>query len=98
MSLIRHAIVDTNTNIVVNVIEYEEIKTETPPGLEQEHLLCVASDIAGPGFTYNNGVFTAPQPFPSWILVDNIWNPPTPHPTDDNPYIWDESIKSWKPL
>ena len=69
MTLIRHCIVDTNTNKVVNIIEYETEQTGVPPGFESEapHLLCVANDIAGPEWDYIDGAFVdnrpAPEPF-----------------------------------
>ena len=62
MALIKHCIIDTTTNLVVNVIEYEEIQTGIPPGLN-ENLLCVANDVYGIGDSYVNGAFiAAPQP------------------------------------
>ena len=43
-----------------------------------------------------NGVFIAPQPYPSWTLdVDFNWNPPTPHPEDGLMYKWDEASLQW---
>jgi hypothetical protein len=66
MSLIRHCIIDTNTNLVVNIIEYETEQTGTPLGLEK-HLLCVKSDTGQMGGTYENGVITNP-PEPEPIL------------------------------
>ena len=57
MSLIRHCIIDTNTNKVVNIIEYETAQTGTPPGLES-HLLCVSSNTGEIDGTYNNGTIT----------------------------------------
>jgi hypothetical protein len=64
MSLIRHCIIDTTTNLVVNIIEYETEQTGVPPGLE-EHLLCVKSDKGEIGGTYADGVITnPPQPEP----------------------------------
>jgi hypothetical protein len=64
MSLIRHCIIDTNTKLVVNIIDYETEQTGVPPGLE-EHLLCVASDDGQIGGTYENGTITnPPQPEP----------------------------------
>lgn len=62
--MIRHCIIDTNTNLVVNIIEYETEQTGVPSGLE-EHLLCVKSDTGEIGGTYENGVITnPPQPEP----------------------------------
>lgn len=60
MELIRHSIIDTNTNEVVNVIDYETEQTGVPPGLE-DNLLCVKSDETGIGWTYINGVFDNPN-------------------------------------
>ena len=60
MELIQHSIIDTNTNEVVNIIDYETEQTGVPPGLE-DNLLCVKSDEAGIGWTYINGVFDNPN-------------------------------------
>jgi hypothetical protein len=67
MELIRHCIIDTNTNLVVNIIEYETEQTGVPAGLEQ-HLLCVASSDGQIGGTYENGIITNP-PQPEIILL-----------------------------
>jgi hypothetical protein len=52
---------------------------------------------AGIGYSYNSDedIFISPQPFPSWIRSGSLWNPPTPHPTDDKLYTWDESSLTW---
>ena len=69
----------------------------TPSGREP-----LRGNYAGIGYTYDslNDVFIAPQPFPSWIL--NIgswtWEAPTPYPTDDKRYSWDEATTSWVEL
>ena len=64
MSLIRHCIIDTTTNLVVNIIDYETEQTGVPAGLET-HLLCVKSDTGEIGGTYANGVITnLPRPDP----------------------------------
>jgi hypothetical protein len=64
MSLIRHCIVDTTTNIVVNIIDYETTQTGVPQGLDT-NLLCVASNTGQIGGTYADGVITnPPQPDP----------------------------------
>jgi len=88
----KYAIIQNG--IVVNSIEYETQPSNPPPAFDDTHL-AVQSDIAGPGYTYADGVFTAPQPYPSWTLVNNVWTAPTPMPTDEKPYIWDELTKSW---
>ena len=66
MSLIRHCIIDTNTNLVVNIIDYEAEQTGIPPSLEA-HLLCVKSETGQIGGTYADGVITNP-PEPEIIL------------------------------
>jgi hypothetical protein len=62
--MIRHCIIDTNTNLVVNIIDYETEQTGIPAGLET-HLLCVKSDTGQIGGTYADGVITnLPTPEP----------------------------------
>ena len=55
-------------------------------------------NYAGPGFTYDavNDVFYAPQPFPSWTLVNNEWTPPFAKPDEAGDIEWDESLQTWK--
>lgn len=64
--MIKHCIVDTNTNKVVNVIEYETQQTGVPSGFEETHphWLCVASDIGGIDWDYVNGEFVDNRPKP----------------------------------
>jgi hypothetical protein len=56
-------------------------------------------NFAGVGFTYDaqNDVFYAPKPYLSWILNKDtwLWEAPTPMPTDEQKYIWDEASVSW---
>lgn len=56
-------------------------------------------NYAGIGYTYDAGrdAFIPPQPFPSWVLVEDTcqWNAPVPMPDDGKPYSWDESTASW---
>ena len=57
-------------------------------------------NFAKVGYKYDreNDVFYAPQPFPSWIISAETnweWEPPVPAPQDGQPYIWDESNKTW---
>jgi len=88
----RYAIIDGIN--VVNVIEYESQPIQPIEGLDPSYI-AVKSDVAGPGFTYENGVFTPPQPYPSWTLVNNVWTPATQMPTIGGPYMWDELTKAW---
>ena len=56
-------------------------------------------NYAGIGFIYDFGrdAFIAPQPYASWVLNEAtcLWESPTPEPTDDKKYTWDESTISW---
>tara|TARA_Y100000994_G_scaffold74921_1_gene61699 strand:- start:125 stop:457 length:333 start_codon:yes stop_codon:yes gene_type:complete len=60
----------------------------------------IRKNYAGIGFTYDESkdAFIPPQPYPSWILVEDTcqWKPPVDYPNDDKLYDWDESTKSWK--
>ena len=56
-------------------------------------------NYAGIGYTYDAGrdAFIPPQPYPSWVLDEATcqWNSPTPMPTDDKRYAWDEATQNW---
>lgn len=58
----------------------------------------IRKNYAGVGYAYDLGrdAFIAPQPFPSWTLVEETcqWSAPVPVPTDGM-YSWDESTTSW---
>jgi hypothetical protein len=59
----------------------------------------VRKNYAGVGFTYDSSrdAFIPPKPFNSWILNENTcqWDAPTPMPTDDKKYSWNEATTSW---
>jgi hypothetical protein len=59
----------------------------------------VRKNYAGVGFTYNAGLdaFVPPKPYASWVLNNDtaLWDAPTPMPTDDKKYSWDEATTSW---
>lgn len=56
-------------------------------------------NYAGIGFTYDaqRDAFIPPQPFPSWVLVEDTcqWTAPVAMPTDGKMYSWDEPTTSW---
>ena len=56
-------------------------------------------NYAGIGYTYDRtrDAFIPPQPFASWTLNDDtcLWDAPTPYPTDDKRYRWDEPTTAW---
>ena len=56
-------------------------------------------NYAGFGYTYDatRDAFIPPKPYNSWTLNETTcqWEPPTPYPTDEQPYVWDEETTSW---
>ena len=52
---------------------------------------------AGIGYEYleDEQDFRSPQPYPSWTWANEVWNPPTPMPTDDKMYSWNEEELDW---
>ena len=56
-------------------------------------------NYAGTGYAYDSGrdAFIPPTPFPSWTLNEAtcLWDAPTPMPTDNKRYTWDEPTTSW---
>jgi hypothetical protein len=58
----------------------------------------IRKNYAGLGYVYDSGrdAFIAPQPFPSWVMIEETcrWEAPTPMPTDGI-YHWDEATISW---
>ena len=56
-------------------------------------------NYAGIGYTYDRerDAFIPPKPFASWVLDDEtcLWNAPTPMPTDEKRYEWDETTTAW---
>ena len=57
-------------------------------------------NYAGIGYTYDRtkDAFIPPQPFASWILNEStcLWDSPTPYPTDNKKYLWNESTTAWE--
>jgi hypothetical protein len=62
--MFRTCIVNTDTNLVVNVIDYETEQTGVPPGFEHP-LLCVPSETGMIGASYVDGAIVNP-PAPVW--------------------------------
>ena len=56
-------------------------------------------NFAGIGYTYDETLdaFVPPKPFASWTLNNETaqWEAPTPYPTDDKRYTWDEATTAW---
>jgi hypothetical protein len=54
-------------------------------------------NYAGIGYSWDGVGFAAPQPYSSWTKNSDtyFWEAPTPRPTDDKFYQWDEATTSW---
>ena len=56
-------------------------------------------NYAGIGYTYDSirDAFIPPKPFNSWVLNETscLYEAPTPMPTDDKMYSWNEDTLSW---
>lgn len=59
----------------------------------------IRKNYAGVGYKYDKDLdaFIPPQPYASWTLNEDTaqWEAPTPYPTDDKRYTWDEETTSW---
>ncbi len=59
----------------------------------------IRKNYAGIGYKYDAALdaFIPPQPFASWTLNNETaqWEAPTPYPTDDKRYTWDEATTAW---
>jgi hypothetical protein len=56
-------------------------------------------NYAGIEYTYDKtkDAFIPPKPYASWVLNDDtcLWGAPTPMPTDEKMYLWDEPTLTW---
>ena len=59
-------------------------------------------NYAGIGYTYDpeRDAFIAPKPFTKWVLNEETcqWEAPTPYPTDDKQYVWNDNKGEWEEL
>ena len=57
-------------------------------------------NYAGIGFTYDpeRDAFIAPKPFTKWVLNEETcrWEAPTPYPTDNKRYVWNDNRGEWE--
>jgi len=59
----------------------------------------IRKNYAGIGYAYDSGrdAFIPPKPYPSWTMSEDtcLWSAPTPMPTDNKRYSWDEPTLAW---
>ena len=65
----------------------------------EDQTKALRKNYAGIGYTYDRerDAFIPPKPYASWVLNEDtcLWDAPTPYPTDDKLYQWDEATTSW---
>lgn len=97
--MFRTCIVDTNTNLVVNVIEYENEQTGSAPGMPA-NMICVLSETGQINGVYKNGEIINPDPvfvvtpemnkdMATAFLQQTDWAtiPDVSDPAKSNPYL-----------
>ncbi|SIO51222.1 hypothetical protein SAMN05443247_06907 [Bradyrhizobium erythrophlei] len=67
----RYAIIDTATDHVINVVEYESSPSSPPPGFDQG-IIAVQSDLADMSWTWNGTSLVAPAPLPVSPLPQSV--------------------------
>lgn len=94
-----------NNNIVTQVIVAEQDFINS--GVVGDSFLWIQTsynknfrkNFAGVGDTYDKtkDAFIAPQPYPSWTLVEDTcqWTAPTAMPDDGKNYNWNEDTTNW---
>ena len=87
--------------VIVAELEFFNSFVDSSPGawIQTSYNGNIRKNYAGIGYTYDSqrDAFIPPQPFPSWVLVEDTcqWTPPIPVPTVGGPYGWNETTQSW---
>ena len=57
-------------------------------------------NYAGIGYEWDGTGFFVSQPYPSWTKDEEtyLWEAPTPIPTDDKSYSWNEKDLAWEEI
>jgi hypothetical protein len=88
-----------DTGLFGDPTSFVQTSYNTYGGVHQLGGTPLRKNYAGIGFTYDStrDAFIPPTPYPSWILNEDtcLWEAPTPMPTDDKSYTWDEETTSW---
>ncbi len=53
------------------------------------------SPLPGVRWTVHADGYRSPQPHPSWLWQGGDWVAPTPVPSGDGPWWWDENAQEW---
>ena len=94
--------IDPSTNIVLRVIvcdhSIEWCETNLGGTWIMTYVDVPNKNFASQGSIYYPDIdnFSAPKPYPSWILTDTLqWESPVPCPNDGKPYVWNETETKW---
>jgi hypothetical protein len=84
------------SNVVTNI----EVADEEWVAAQPDPSLYVPYNDENPamiGGGYENGIFYAVQPWPSWELNRETykWEPPVPFPAEPGEYFWNEESLTW---
>jgi hypothetical protein len=89
------------TQVIVAEAEFFDTFVDSSPGewIETSYNNNIRKNFAGVGHTYDatRDAFYAPQPFASWILVEDTcqWEAPVTRPDDGKVYDWNEDTTTW---
>ena len=89
------------TQVIVAEAEFFNTFVDSSPGewIQTSYSGSIRKNYSGIGFTYDatRDAFIAPQPYPSWTLVEDTcqWTAPTAYPDDGNRFIWNEDTTAW---
>jgi hypothetical protein len=77
--------------------EWVQTSYNTHGGIHSGGKFPIHKNYAGIGYLFDGVGFYAPQPYPSWTKNSStyLWEAPTPYPTDDKHYNWNEETLSW---
>ena len=79
--------------------EWIQTSFNTYGGVHSDSGTPLRKNYAGVGFTYDlvRDAFYAPQPHPSWTLIESTcqWQAPVTYPDDDKSYEWNEATTNW---
>ena len=100
--MVHYAEINPQTNVVLRVIVCESkewCESRLGGTWVRTYYSTPGKNFAGQGFVYYPEAenFSAPQPYPSWILNTEtyVWEAPEPRPDDGERYSWDEETTSW---
>ena len=79
--------------------EWVQTSYNTLGGVHSNGGIPLRKNYAGVGYTYDatRDAFIAPQPYPSWTLVEDTcqWTAPVAYPDDGKMYEWNEDTTNW---